>query len=246
MKRILLLLCVLFFVCSSSLYAVQPMKIVYFDSYPPRSWKENGVMKGILIDIATEALQNRMGIPLVHEGYPWARAQAMVERGLADAFITVPTDARRAYTDVSQSAVISFGLQIGTPLDSKKTDALSKVTRIEELKPYKIVDYYGNGWSQKKLKGFDVEWLPELTAVYPFLAAGKADVLLLSDRGIYDMKRLGYQDRIRLLPQRLNTLSFHLCIGKKSVHKDLLNEFDKVINDMRTDGTLQSISAKYY
>ncbi len=226
--------------------AAEPMKITYFDRYPPRSWLENGEMKGILVDIITEALEKRLGIPLRHEGYPWARAQAMVENGQADAFITVPTEERKAYTLVSQEPVIRFNIYLATQKNNPNLALLQKVTKIDELKPFTIVDYYGNGFAQQKLKDHKVEWVPDVAAVYPFLAAGKADVLLVSDRGTYDLKRLGYQDRLVVLPQPLLSVAFHLCIGRQSPFAKLLPQIDQTLKQMWAEDLIQQIAARYY
>lgn len=231
---------------ASPLMAAKPMKITYSDKYPPRSWLEDGKMKGILVDIITEALEKRLGIALIHEGYPWARAQAMVKKGLADAFITVPTEKRKAYTVVSREPVIRFNLFLATQKENPKLDLLKKVKTIDELKPFTLVDYNGNGFAQKRLKGYKVEWVPNIAAVYPFLAAGKADVLIVSDRGTYDLNRLGYQDRLLVLPQVLRSLAFHLCIGRQSPFASRLPEIDQVLKQMRDEDLMQKISARYY
>lgn len=202
-------------------------------------------MHGILVDIIDEAIQTRLGIQLRHEGYPWARAQALVEGGVADAFITVPTEKRSAYTEVGQEPILQFKLFIATTKDNPNLEQLKKVTTIEELKPFRLVDYHGNGFAQKKLQGFNVEWVPEIPAVYPFLAAGKADVMLTSERGIADMEKLGYQDEIIVLPQPLYNLSFHLCVGKKSTYKSILPKVDEALRGMKVDGTSQKLTNRY-
>ncbi|MGL6054852.1 MAG: transporter substrate-binding domain-containing protein, partial [Vibrio metschnikovii] len=67
---------------SVSTFAKPSMTIVYYDSFPPYSFRdEDGNMAGIFIDIADQVLQETMGIPIIHKGYPWARAQRMVELG---------------------------------------------------------------------------------------------------------------------------------------------------------------------
>jgi polar amino acid transport system substrate-binding protein len=76
------------------------MKLNYF-RYPPLSWEVNGKVRGILVDVLNEALQNRMGIKVTHHEFPWKRAQLMVRYGNADRFTTAPTPERREYTDVS-------------------------------------------------------------------------------------------------------------------------------------------------
>lgn len=83
-----------------------PMHFVYYDNYKPRSWLSDGKMRGILIDIINEAAHKRSGIDIIQEGFPWKRAQLMVQNGMADAFITLPTPERSAYTLVSRESVI--------------------------------------------------------------------------------------------------------------------------------------------
>jgi len=246
MQRILLATLLLVGILAGQAFSGEPMKIVYFDNYPPRSWQENGEMKGILVDIIHEAIYNRIGMPLVHEGYPWARAQAMVEAGQADAFITVPTEKRKTYTLVSKEPVIQFNLYITTRKDNPLLEQLRKVTDIDGLQPFRIVDYHGNGFAQKRLKKFNVEWVPDVDAIYPFLAAGKADLFLTSDRGIYDMIRLGYQDQFVVLPNALYSLSFHLCIGKQSPYTRILPEIDQALREMQSEGLIKRISEQYY
>lgn len=53
---------------TSGTVAAEPMKIVYFQDYPPFSWSQNNQMQGILIDVLDEALKNRMDIELSHKG----------------------------------------------------------------------------------------------------------------------------------------------------------------------------------
>ncbi|MCP4023872.1 MAG: transporter substrate-binding domain-containing protein, partial [Desulfobacteraceae bacterium] len=103
MRKIVILIAIVLF-CTPA-FAQKPIKIVYFENFAPFSWKENNQMHGILIDVLTEAIQERIKIGLLHEGYPWARAQSMVRTGKADAFVTVPTPERRAYTEISSEPV---------------------------------------------------------------------------------------------------------------------------------------------
>jgi len=53
---------------AAPLCAGDTMIFNYFDNYMPYSWKENKQMRGILIDIADEAVRKRMGIEVIHKG----------------------------------------------------------------------------------------------------------------------------------------------------------------------------------
>lgn len=147
-KALVSLLICLFLTLSAK---AETMKFAYYDQYSPRSFMEDGKMKGILIDIINEAIVKRMGIEVKHEGFPWVRAQMMVEKGFSDAFITVPTPTRKAYTQVSKEPIIVFETFLATAADNpKKKRILSRIKSLDELKNYVFVDYYGNGFAEKK------------------------------------------------------------------------------------------------
>jgi len=224
----------------------EPMKFAYFDSYPPRSYKSEGKMTGIIIDIIDIAVKNRLGIEVLHEGFPWARAQEMVKSGEFDALVTVPTPERETYTIIGKEPLFKFENFIATTADSNKLDQLKQVTSIDGLKNFKMVDYLGNGWAEKALKNLKVYWLPNYEAIFTFLLQGKADAVILSEVGIRTIKNLGFQDRIVVLSHPVSSVEFHLCINKKSAYRRILNDFDTEIRKMRDEGIIQKIMDSYY
>lgn len=226
--------------------AAEPIKIVYYDTYRPRSWNDNGVMRGMLVDIVNEAIGKRMNIPVIHEGYPWKRAQNLVKNGHADAFVTVPTAPRRLFTNVSNEPVIQFTVSIIARPNHPKLEEFKKITTLKELKGLVLADYLGNGWAKRNLKDMNIQWLPDIDKIFKFLAAGRADAIVASKRSTFDMKRLGFEDKLVTLPNKLATVSFHLCINKNSTYTRILNDFDTIIREMRKDGTIQRIEESYY
>lgn len=226
--------------------AEQPMNFVYYDSYRPRSWDENGAMRGILVDIIDEAIGKRIGIPVTHSGYPWKRAQLKVQEGTADAFVTMPTQKRRAYTVIGKEPVIEFGLYIVTRKNHPQAADMASITTIEQLKDYKVADYLGNAWAERNLKEVNVRWLPEVEKIFPFLVDKRADIIVASQRTLYEIKRLGYDSQLMVLPNTLSSVSFHMCVGKTSSYKDRLADFDRVIKEMHKDGTINRIEESYY
>ncbi len=241
--RLLLLFFLLF---PTLVTAAEPMQFVYYDSYRPRSWDDNGKMRGILIDIVDEAIVKRLGIPVTHTGYPWKRAQLKVKEGTADAFITMPTEERRAYTVIGDEPFIEFGLRIITRKNHPKAKEMESISSIEQLKDYKIADYLGNAWAERNLKESNVIWLPEIDKIFPFLLANRADIIVASKRTVYEMKRQGYNSQFMVLPNKLSTVSFHLCVGKNSPYKGRVNDFDRIIKEMHKDGTIDRIEESYY
>ncbi len=241
--RLLLLFFLLF---PTLVTAAEPMQFVYYDNYRPRSWNDNGKMRGILIDIVDEAIGKRLGIPVTHTGYPWKRAQLKVKEGTADAFVTMPTQERRNYTIIGEEAVIEFAIRIVTRKNHPKIKEMESITSIEQLGNYKIADYLGNAWAERNLKGFNVKWLPDIDKLFPFLMNNRADIIAASKRTTYEMKQRGYYSQFVVLPNKLSVVSFHVCVGKNSPYKDRVNDFDRIIKEMHQDGTIDRIEESYY
>lgn len=235
-----------FFLFPTLVTAAEPMRFVYYDSYRPRSWDDNGKMRGILVDVTDEAIGKRLGIPVTHAGYPWKRAQHMVKKGMADAFVTMPTQERRIYTVIGEEPIIEFALRIVTRKNHPKAKDMELITSVEQLKDYTVVDYLGNGWAKRNLKEINVQWLPNSDKIFPFLIDDRADIIVASKRTIYEMKRLGYDSQLKVLPNKLSAVSFHLCVGKDSSYKDRLKEFDRIVREMHEDGTIDRIEESYY
>src|SRR5690606_32950202 len=81
----------------------RPLRIAYNDTWSPYSYEgKDGKAYGILVDVLEEALVRRMGLQVEHHSYPWNRVQRHVERGVQDAFITVPTPERLIYSASSK------------------------------------------------------------------------------------------------------------------------------------------------
>ena len=240
------LLLLLFLLLPTLATATEPMQFVYYDSYRPRSWAENGKMHGMLVDIVDEAIGKRLGIPVSHSGYPWKRAQLKVKEGSADAFVTMPTDERRTYTDIGKEPVITFGLRIITQKDHPRMAEMEAITSVKELNSFTVADYLGNAWAKRNLKGENVKWLPEIEKIFPFIVGGRADLVIASKRTVYEMELLGYDKTLTVLPNNLSSVSFHICVGKNSPYKDRLNDFDRVIKEMHEDGTIDRIEKSHY
>ncbi len=213
----------------SSLQAKEPFKIVYFNDFPPYSFQGPQQMQGIYVDILHEALANRMKINVSHQGFPWARAQANVKSGKADAFITTPTKQRIIYTNVSEG-VIQDTNHIFVRVSHPDLENLKKITSIQQLKDYKVVDYVGNGWATNVLKGMNVHWLARFEQIFPYLMKGRGDLHVTSrSMAAYNLKKMGYKGKIIGLKPVLASLYVHLCINKKSAYAGILKDFNKTI-----------------
>ncbi|TWI65778.1 polar amino acid transport system substrate-binding protein [Desulfobotulus alkaliphilus] len=247
MKRMILCLLALFLVAGFGTATAQTLKMVYFDNFAPFSWKdESGAMRGILIDVVDEVAGKQMGIPLSHEGFPWARAQDRVRGGQADAFITVPTPERRGYTEISEETVISSRMTLFTRNGHENIDALKQIQSIPDLKGFILLDYIGNGWAERNLKDYDRQLSPRPENVFQMLAAGRGDLFITdSVVGGFTILNMGLRDQIIEIPNILDEVPFSLCIGKKSPFTKILPEFDKKLSQLRESGKLEEIYNQY-
>lgn len=245
MKKILITLAFMLF--SVSVYAEDVMKFGFSEGFPPYSWKQDGKVQGILIDIADEAIQRQMGISVSHHIYPWKRAQNMVRQGGLDAHITNGF-LREKWAEHSSEVVILLENSIYVKAGSPKLEHIKKMKSLEDLRPFRFIDHLGSGWAKANLvdKGFNVYLANEQYTIYKMLAKGRADINInVSHVANYHIKNLGIQDQIVELPAFTPGNPFHLVIGKKSPFTKILPEFDKVIRKMKEDGTLQAIIDKY-
>ena len=244
MKRAALFL--VFFLMATPLYSQDTMRLVYFNNFPPYSWEENNQMQGILVDILTEAIQNRMGISVSHQGYPWARAQRMVRGGEADAFATVPTPERQEYTVISGEPVIFTKIAPFVNRQNPRMDALKEITTISDLQEFSLGHYTGSGWAENNLKGMDLTYAPSLDSTLIMLAMGRFDVFVDASLVIqYRIMELGLKEQIVELPSVLDSETINLCIGKESPFADIVLLFDETMREMREDNTLNETFNKY-
>ncbi|WP_108652407.1 substrate-binding periplasmic protein [Dongshaea marina] len=230
-----------------ALATAQPtMVMTYFDSYPPYSWKEKGQMKGILVDIATEALQNRMKLKVEHQGYPWARAQLRVREHKADAFVTVPTPVRQEYTLFSEETVLPVTFSLLTNKENSRLKQIEQIKTLPDLEPFRQVSYLGNGWAKLKLGKMDIIWGPTIERVLQLMDKNRYDIFVEATHAInYYIKQSGYGANLLAIPVPFKPVKFHLCVGRGSPFTKILPQFDETIRAMRADGALEKIYAKY-
>ncbi|MCP4673083.1 MAG: transporter substrate-binding domain-containing protein [Desulfobacula sp.] len=203
-------------------------------------------MKGILIDIVTDVIQNQMGIQVSHEGYPWARAQLLVKNNEADAFVTVPTPERRKYTKISSEPIFSLAITSFTSKKNKDINDLKNVKTFSDLKKFTLINYIGNGWAKKNLADLNVYWVPSLDKTLELLAYNRYQVYVGSSKTVhYNLKRLGFQDKVLEIPNVIDSVSLHLCIGKESAFVHIIPKFNETIIAERKKGNLQKIFNKY-
>lgn len=206
---------------------------------------------GIFHDIISSAFK-RMNVPFKHEVYPWKRAQMIVKSGQADALITIPTPSRLEYLRPSREPVFTMKYKIFTQQDNPNIEQIKSVTSLSQLKGLKIIDYIGDGWAEKNLTQYGVEWSPNLTSACKMIAAHRGDVFLQDETMVlYTIKNIEKYDKstnyknIVSFDAPVSQVGFHLLIRNDSPYKTLLLQFDRTIRSMRDDGELDKIKEKW-
>lgn len=234
-------------VCLTPGTPAEPLTMAYFHDYPPFSWEENGdPIKGILIDILNEALANRMGLNVVHRGYPWARAQQLVRSGKADGLCTVVTPERLEYAASSQEPVIKVAMRAYAASDHPDLATLREVEAVEDLRAFQLASYIGNGWAEQNLSNLNVTWTRTLEQTMRMVALQRVDLSVDPEPVFQFFKRkLGYSEALRAVGGPLGLEEFCLMLGKNSSYRPQMGQFDDVIKDMRLDGTIKTIQDAY-
>ncbi len=229
----------------SSLQA-ETLQVVYFEKYEPISWLASGEMHGGLVDIVNEAIGRRMGIDVSNRGFPWARAQEMVRDGRADAFVTVATPERTAYTNCSNEDVLRLENVAYVNAANKNLRVLQRIQSIDDLLPYTLTSYIGNGWAKDRFAKHNVEWVYGMENSIRMLAAERVDVFVEARQVVrYHLQKLVLAQKIHELEPVFDTVRFRLCVRKDAPFSDRLPQFDQSVRAMRMDGTMRRIYERY-
>ncbi len=226
------------------------------EDYCPAIYRgKDGKPTGIFNEIMTE-LFKRLHIPLKKEVYPWKRAQKLIKEGKADGMITTYTKERQKYMVVTKP-IWYINETLLFRRDNPKACKILKVNSFDDLREFIIVETIGSGWTEEKYKEHGIKkiiWVPTVDSAFNMVAKGRADVymmyswnafsLLLKKRAEGGPLAKGYQNMVAIAPT-FATLPFRLLIRKDSPFAKRIEDFNRVIEEMKKDGTFRRIKIKY-
>ncbi|MUM76896.1 transporter substrate-binding domain-containing protein [Pseudodesulfovibrio sp. F-1] len=229
--------------------AQAPLRIDYPDFWPFFTRDEAGEMTGFFHDVVTEALA-RLGMRATWHSFPWGRCQENVRSGEADAMITVPTAERLEYSRTHDAPFHLKELVVFTRADHPSRFEVEALASIDDILAagFSVVTYVGNGWNEVNIRsrGIRTYEVPYLKNVWLMLAQGRADIVIEWPGGAWpDIKAQGLAQEIVQTGVVLESMPFHLLVGRDSPHVDLLPRFNETILEMRHDGTIDSILDTY-
>ncbi len=257
MKKIFLVIAILISIATLSNAANRkPFVWVDDEAYWPAIYRgKDGKPAGIFNDILTEAFK-RLDIPLKKAVYPWARAQKMVKDGEADGMVTVYTKERQAFT-VATEPIWEIGETLFFRRDNPKACKILKVNSFKDLRNFTLVDTIGSGWTKEQYEKYKIKhivWVPSVESAFNMLAKRRVDVFimfrfnaynfLLKKRASKGSLNMGYRNIVAISPA-FAKLPFRLLIRKDSPFARRIKDINRVIEEMKKDGTYKRIREKY-
>lgn len=227
------------------------MTVVHAEGYYPYHWKEEGVVKGIQIDLINEIVGRLAGIPVTNEIFPWSRCQLLVKSGEKDAFLTYPSAERREYTEVVS---IPFFVSEYIIFTSQNNPFIEELKGVKSLKDFgdkdhiEIVHMRGSGWHKSKLKHVKRTY-PVDTAkqMLQMLSMGRVDVVLGQREFFYPhVKKSGIDNNFIEIPNVMDVINFNLCINKSSPFVSKIPELNKLLEELSASGELELIRQKVF
>ncbi len=222
--------------------------IIAYDSFAQYIYTEYGRAAGLYVDVLTEAIEKRLGVPVEFVWEPWQRAQYSVEEGMADAMVTVVTPERLSYSKPADVPVIRSVVGAFTRTGHPRFKQMTNIDSIEDLQGFSVLTYLGDGWAEKALSDVEVDFDGrDIEAIFKKLEWGRGDLFPQTVAVTqHYIDSLNYEDAIVQVPGvNLGHLEFKLMIGKKSPYLDLLPEINKTLDDMNSDGSLARIKQSY-
>lgn len=212
--------------------------VVFSDGGPPFSYvdeSENAV--GVTPELVKYLLENIKPYNFTYIGYPWKRAQQLIESGESDIFATYPSDVRKNYAIFTENPI--YYQEYGYLIFSKKNKNILKLKNAKNfnaLKSFIFVSQSGIGWEEENIPksinrvyGQTLEQLFHIT----FLRNGGDFFIMNLEQAVYYSKILGYIDdldyiKVDFIPD--SSIPIHIGISKKSdIDKKVIEEIDSII-----------------
>ena len=251
MQKIILFL-LISFLCTN-LYA-KSITLVTLEA-PPLEYLENNKAKGINVDIVKEALK-RIGYDVNIQFVPWKRALVLVKEGHVHGIIDASfTKERAIYLHYPKEEIYSESWyafkkkSMDLTLDKDFSNAKNITLGISRGFVYggKIQEAIDNNM----FKFLDETHNNELNIKKVY--AGRFDMFIGVKKTILNLaKKIGYEDKISIVKMTgtdddylLSSSKTYLAFSKEKVSQKTVNDFSKMLLQMKSDGTIDKIKKRY-
>lgn len=220
-----------------------PIRMGYFDSYAPFSFRDDkGAMRGALVE-GMALVGRNAGYRLDHQGFPWARAQAMVENGSLDGFCTTITKGRLVYADFAPTPIVSVRFGIYHRADDLRP---LEIRSVADMRAFRHGNFIGAGYPKENLEPDQMQWLKDEETVLRMIDAGRLDIYVEGEVVTRTkLQQLGLLERFRFTPAPfLPPVNF--CFGLRRGFPDaatILARMEAAAQAARRSGELDAILA---
>jgi arginine/ornithine transport system substrate-binding protein len=252
MKKLLIVVAVIALVFASGTVQAKDWKTVRIGvegAYPPFSYTTaDGKLEGFDIDIAI-ALCNAMGVeyklvPQDWDGIIPALLARKYDAIIASMSITEERKKKVAFTNKYYNTPAKFVSKKGSVKEFTKATLMGKTVGVQRATTHDsyLTDNYGEDVKIKRYATQDDAYLD--------MAAGRIDFLLADSVALSDgfLKKPEGKDFEFVGPDMTDVRWFGEGVGVacRKKDKDLVEMFNKAIDQIRADGTYQKIQDKYF
>jgi polar amino acid transport system substrate-binding protein len=234
--------------------AAEPCTLrVGWEPYAPFTFADDqGEATGADIDLI-KAIGDEIGCSVVPVELPWARIVREVEQGTLDVSTSTSwTPEREQWALFSQPY-----RETETAIYMRRGDvprfALEELADVpaQKLRLGVIVDYYyGEAVAEAASDPAFAVWLdgaPDYPTNIRKLVSGRIDGFLVEDVAVMEaeLERMGMSGRVERYPLRIPGEKLHFMFSRKTIEPDLVAQVDATVAEMRADGRLEAVRAKY-
>lgn len=234
--------------------AAEPCTLrVGWEPYAPFTFAdENGEATGADIDLIA-AIADEIGCAVVPVELPWARILKEVEQGTLDLSTSTSRTPERDQWALFSKPYRETEIAIYVRRGETPRFALRELADIPEqqLRLGVIVDYwYGEALAEAASDPVFAAWIdgaPDYPTNIRKLVSGRIDGFLVEDVAVVEaeLARMGMSGRIERYPLRIPGQKLHFMFSRETVAPDLVAQVDATVAQMRADGRLDAIRAKY-
>jgi arginine/ornithine transport system substrate-binding protein len=252
MKKLLIVIAVIALVCAAGTVQAKDWKTIRIGvegAYPPFSYTTaDGKLEGFDIDIA-RALVKAMGAEIKLVAQDWdgiipALMARKYDAIIASMSITEERKKKVAFTNKYYNTPAKFVCKKGTVKEFTKATLKGKTVGVQRATTHDsyLTDNYGKDVKIKRYATQDDAYLD--------MAAGRVDFLLADSVALSDgfLKKPEGKDFEFVGPDMTDVRWFGEGVGVacRKKDKDLVEMFNKAIDQIRADGTYQKIQDKYF
>lgn len=220
------------------------------DPWPPYSIGHEGgpLESGYALEIGNQ-VSKRLHCKFKADLLPWKRVLSFMEKGTYDITFPIQSKPEREAFMIFTNVILEDRVFLWHLKERK--DNIARWETLNDLKPYTIGIISGYSYQDKMDQAIEKEIIKTekvSSAEYNFkkLIGKRFDAFLESESVVlsFFQKNPEYRKKITHAPQIVSKDVFRIGISKKSSFANMLPEINRVIQEMKEDGTIDRIMTR--